>query len=124
MSLDTASARVESAGVPARRGMTRRQALAAAVATGVTVGAGRLLGASMQKLSQPHQGSGTDWISPLGSESARVMHLLRRTTFGYTAGELDAALSAGFGRTVDRLLESAPTEPPNFVAAATPGGRF
>ena len=25
---------------------------------------------------------GTDWISPLGSESARVLQLLRRATFG------------------------------------------
>ncbi len=104
--------------------MTRRQALAAAVATGVSVGAVRLLGTSMQKLSQPHPGSGTDWISPLGSESARVMHLLRRATFGYTDHELETALSAGFNKTVDRLLEAAPSEPPTFDAAATPGGRF
>ncbi|MDQ6877083.1 MAG: DUF1800 domain-containing protein [Candidatus Dormibacteraeota bacterium] len=124
MSVDTFSAGVESGVAQARRGMTRRQALAAAVATGVAVGAVRLLGTSLQKLAQPHPTSGTDWISPLGSESARVMHLLRRTTFGYTAGQLEAALSAGFGRTVDRLLDSPPSEPPNFAAAATPGGRF
>jgi uncharacterized protein (DUF1800 family) len=104
--------------------MTRRQALAAAVTTGVGVGAVRLLGGSMQKLSQPQQSSGSDWISPLGSESARVMHLLRRATFGYTDIELESALSAGFNRTVDRLLEVAPAEPPPFNPSSMPGGRF
>ncbi len=111
---------------PARRGITRRQALAAAVATGVGVGAVRLLGGTLQNLarSAPGSGSGTDWVSPLEHESARVMHLLRRTTFGYSGAQLDAALADGFGKTVDRLLESKPAEPPPFAGAATPGGRF
>jgi uncharacterized protein (DUF1800 family) len=109
---------------PPRRGVTRRQALAAALATGVGVGAIRMLGASMQNLAQPHDTSGTDWISPLGSESARVMHLLRRTTFGYTNAQLETALSDGFKKTVDRLIETPPTEPPPFVASTAPGGRF
>src|SRR5438477_310328 len=64
------------------------------------------------------------WISPLYAESARVMHLLRRTTFGYTPAQLEAALSDGFNMTVDRLLETNPAEPPPFSAAVTPGGRF
>ena len=68
--------------------------------------------------------SGNDWISPLGSESARITHLLRRTTFGHSDAQLEAALSAGFNKTVDRLLETAPAEPPSFDASATPGGRF
>jgi uncharacterized protein (DUF1800 family) len=124
MSVDSASDRVDSAAAPARRGMTRRQALTAAVATGVSVGAVRLLGANMEKLSQSQPATGTDWISPLGSESARVMHLLRRATFGYTDAQLETALSAGFNRTVDRLLETAPAEPLMLDAAATPGGQF
>jgi uncharacterized protein (DUF1800 family) len=124
MSVDTAPDSVDSAAVPRRRGMTRRQALAAAAATGVGVGAVRLLGGTMQNLSQPRPAAGSDWISPLGSESARVMHLLRRATFGYTDVELETALSAGFNRTVDRLLEAAPAEPPMFDASSTPGGRF
>jgi uncharacterized protein (DUF1800 family) len=107
-----------------RRGITRRQALAAALVTGVGVGAVRLLGGSMQDLAQPHVGSGTDWISPLGSESARVMQLLRRATLGYTPVQLEAALSDGFNRTVDRLIETKPAEPPALAAASTPGGRF
>ena len=109
---------------PVRRGITRRQALTAAVATGVGVGAVRLLGGTMQNLARSSAGSGTDWASPLSYESARVMQLLRRTTFGYTDAQLDAALSEGFNKTVDRLLESRPVEPPDFSAAGTPGGRF
>jgi uncharacterized protein (DUF1800 family) len=124
VSVESAAERVDSAAVPARRGVTRRQALAAAVATGISVGAVRMLGSSMQKLSQPQAVSGTDWISPLGSESARVMHLLRRATLGYTDVQLESALSAGFNKTVDRLLETPPDEPPAFDASATPGGRF
>src|SRR6202521_282168 len=124
MSLDTSPDRVVSAAQPSRRGITRRQALAAAVATGVSVGAVRLLGGSMQNLAQHQVGSGVGWVSPLASESARVMQLLRRATFGSTPAQLDAALSAGFNKTVDQLLESKPTEPPVLAAAATPGGRF
>ncbi len=107
-----------------RRGITRRQALAAALVTGVGVGAVRLLGGSMQSLAQPHAGSGTDWISPLGSESARVMQLLRRAALGYTPAELETALSEGFNKTVDRLIETVPSEPAALAAASTPGGRF
>jgi uncharacterized protein (DUF1800 family) len=106
------------------RGITRRQALAAAVATGVGVGVVRLLGGSMQQIASPHTASSTDWISPLSSESARVMHLLRRTTMGYTPAQLEAALSDGFDKTVDRLVESKPAEPPALAEAGTPGGRF
>src|ERR1700680_2287977 len=124
MSLDTPSERVASPAPPARRGITRRQALAAAAATGVSVGAVRLLGGSMQNLSSPHHASGTDWVSPLTSESARVMHLLRRATFGYTPAQLEAALSAGFTKTVDSLIETKPVEAPVLAAATTPGGRF
>jgi uncharacterized protein (DUF1800 family) len=124
MSVDTAADRVDSPPISARRGITRRQALAAAVATGVSVGAVRLLGATMTKLSQAQQVSGSDWISPLGSESARVMHLLRRTTFGYNDHQLETALSAGFNKTVDALLDTPPAEPPQLAAAAAPGGRF
>jgi uncharacterized protein (DUF1800 family) len=52
------------------------------------------------------------------------MHLLRRTTLGYSPEQLEAALSAGFDKTVDRLVESKPTEPPPLAAATTSGGRF
>ncbi len=78
----------------------------------------------MQKIGTPATTSAADWVSPLGSESARVMQLLRRTTLGYTPDQLESALSAGFGKTVDRLVETAPAEPPPLAAASTPGGRF
>src|SRR5712691_10386365 len=115
---------VADAAPPVRKGITRRQALAAAVATGVGVGAVRLLGGTIQNLSHSGAASGTDWVSPLGRESARVMQLLRRTSFGYTQAQLDAALSDGYSKTVDRLLETKPAEPPVLAAAVTPGGRF
>lgn len=78
----------------------------------------------MQKLATTQKPQTADWISPLGSESARVMQLLRRTTFGYSPAQLESALSDGFTKTVDRLLETKPAEPPVLEMAATPGGRF
>ncbi|MFI5283448.1 MAG: DUF1800 family protein [Candidatus Dormibacterales bacterium] len=115
---------VDSAGPRTRRGLTRRQALAAAVVAGVGVGVVRLVGGSMQSVGGRRAPTGLDWASPLGSESARVMQLLRRTTFGYTPAQLESALSEGFQRTVDRLIETPPAEPPALAAANTPGGRF
>src|SRR5256885_12332821 len=95
-------------------GITRRQALAAAVATGIGVGAVRLLSGTLANLqkSPAQAASGNDWASPLGQESARIMQLLRRTTYGYSPAQLNAALSDGFSRTVDRLLHSPPAAPP------------
>ncbi len=125
VSLAPSTEKVDSTSVQVRRGITRRQALAAALATGVGVGAVRLLGGSMQDLAKRKtSGSATDWVSPLGSESARVMQLLRRTSFGYTQSQLEAALTDGFSKTVDRLIETKPVEPVALSAAATPGGRF
>jgi len=73
-------------------------------------------------INMPRLADGLDWISPLATESARVMHLLRRATFGYTDAELDRALSEGYARTVDRLIETPFAEPPAFGMrpAATP----
>jgi uncharacterized protein (DUF1800 family) len=109
---------------PVPKGITRRQALAAAVATGVGVGAVRILGGAIQNISRSKTATGTDWISPLGHEAARTMQLLRRTGFGHTSAQLDAALSDGYNKTVDRLLETKPAEPTALMAATTPGGRF
>ena len=71
-------------------------------------------------IAAPRLAGDVDWISPLAKESARVTHLLRRATFGATEAELDRALSEGFARTVDRLIESAFVEPPVFPAPAAP----
>jgi uncharacterized protein (DUF1800 family) len=124
MSVAPSREKVAAIDLSVRRGLTRRQALAAALAAGVGVGAVRLLGGSMQGIGRPSNGSTMDWISPLGSEGARVMQVLRRTSFGYTAAQLESALSDGFTKTVDRLLETKPVEPPVLAAAGAPGGRF
>src|SRR5207245_2818662 len=80
------------------RGITRRQALAAAAATGVGVGVVRLLGGSMQQIAAPRPASATNWVSPLKSESARVMQLLRRTSFGYPQAQIASSLADGDDR--------------------------
>ena len=78
----------------------------------------------MEQIAALKTGATTDWISPLQAESARVMQLLRRTSFGYTPSHLEAALSDGFNKTVDRLIETPPALPPALAIASTPGGRF
>ena len=110
---------------PRRVGITRRQALLAAAVAGAGVGAIRLLSGSVFDLTKPSlAGKGIGWTTP-GSESALVAQLLRRTTFGYTPQQLEAAVSEGFSRTVDRLLETPAAEPPTLPdAVSTPGGRF
>ena len=73
-------------------------------------------------ITAPRLAGDLDWVSPLGSESGKIAHLLRRATFGYTEAELDRALSEGYARTVDRLIETPFAEPPAFGQrpAATP----
>lgn len=71
-------------------------------------------------IAAPKLAGDVDWNSPLGKESAKVTHLLRRATFGATDAELDRALSEGFARTVERLIESPFVEPPAFPAPAAP----
>ena len=73
-------------------------------------------------ITAPRIAGDLDWVSPLTRESAKVTHLLRRATFGYTDAELDRALSEGYARTVERLIETPFAEPPAFGQrpAATP----
>jgi uncharacterized protein (DUF1800 family) len=88
----------------------------AAAAGGAGVAAVRLLGldAVLGRLVglTPDRG---DWGSPLVDERARVNQVLRRTTFGATPEELERALSDGFDRTVDRLVETPAQRPPDFT---------
>ena len=105
-----------------RPGIRRRTVLAAAAAGGAAVAVARLGGPSALRDLLPGLGTDRpagrpDWASPLGSESAQVMHLLRRTSFGAAGAELEGALSAGYSKTVDRLLSSPPDAPPEL-----PGG--
>ncbi|MBM4434021.1 MAG: DUF1800 domain-containing protein [Chloroflexi bacterium] len=103
----------------------RRAVLGAALAGGAGVAAARLLGIRRVVEVEPEQltkqavatRSGLDWVSPLGDEAVRVAHLLRRTSFGYSPAELEAALTDGYQRAVDRLIETPPMEPPTFPAA-------
>ena len=113
-----------AAGRPTRPILTRRTVLAAAGAAGIGVAAARLVHYANEPAFTPVPITGTqgnktglDWVSPLGSEPARVAQLLRRATFGATAAELDQARSDGYSKTVDRLLETKAAEPPAF-----PGG--
>ena len=66
-----------------RRRVSRREVLGVALAGGAGVAAIRLLGigAPSAPSAAPTTGK-TDWISPLGGESARVSQLLRRVAFG------------------------------------------
>jgi uncharacterized protein (DUF1800 family) len=44
-----------------------------------------------------------------------VNQLLRRATFGATSAEAEKAVSEGFSKTVDRLVETSPQKPPEFA---------
>ncbi len=109
--------------LPARRrggAMTRRAVLGAAIAGGGGVAAFRLLGlggAGIAPALGQHGNGGTDWISPLDKENARVMQLLRRATFGASPADLEKALSDGYQKTVDRLVSTPAAKPP-----VLPGG--
>ena len=108
-----------SAAGPASRGrfrLSRRAVLGAAAASGAAAAGVRLL-----PWTQTALGGHEQWVSPLGSEKARVAHLLRRATLGATMEQFEQAASRGFSRTVDQLLESPPAPPPAFPPASDPG---
>jgi uncharacterized protein (DUF1800 family) len=96
--------------------VSRRTVLGAAAAGGAGIAALRLIVyPRLEELASGAPGltgGRADWISPLGSETARVAHLLRRTTFGATLADFERAASDGYARTVDRLLETRPAAPP------------
>ena len=100
----------------ARSRVSRRTVLGGAAAGGAAIASLRVLVyPRVEQLLQSTRaatGGRSDWISPLGSEKARVAHLLRRTTFGATLDDFEKAASDGFSKTVDRLLETRPEPPP------------
>ena len=108
-----------------RSGLRRRQVLAGAGLAAGALGATRLLG--LHTLGIPGlttaaaQGepavATTDWRSPLDQPDAQVGHLLRRTTFGATTAQYDAARADGFRRTVDRLIETPAVMPKELAGA-------
>ncbi len=89
-----------------------------ALAVGAGVTALRLLGldrriARVARDAVPGAAARTaDWTTPLAQETARITHLLRRATFGAGPADLEAAFSLGYGKLVDRLVETPPAEPP------------
>src|SRR6185503_5390546 len=92
------------------------------VSSSGTVAGPGVLQPPISGITAPRLAGDLDWVSPLTRESAKVTHLLRRATFGYTDAELDRALSEGYARTVERLIETPFAEPPAFGQrpAATP----
>src|SRR5262245_45155249 len=116
---------VDEASEPAEKKATspvsRRTVLGAAAAGGAGIAALRVLVyPRVEQLPQSTRAAASgrgDWISPLGSEKARVAHLLRRTTFGASLDELEKAASDGYSKTVDRLLETRPARPPPLAAS-------
>src|SRR5881628_2049849 len=58
-----------------------------------------------------------DWISPLDKPEAQVAQLLRRATFGMTKAQYDLAVSDGFKKTVDKLIETPPSVPKDLAGA-------
>src|SRR5579884_485055 len=103
---------------PSRPRIDRRRVLAGAVLGGAGLAA--LHGVLAAGLRGRTGRTGDGWASPLGSEAARVMHLLRRATFGASPEEFERAASDGFQRTVDRLLEEPPAPPPDLWSADDP----
>ncbi|GAC1458202.1 MAG: hypothetical protein NVSMB8_06610 [Candidatus Limnocylindrales bacterium] len=117
----------QTAPPPSRRrpGLRRRQVLVSAGLAAGALGATRVLG--LNTLGIPGitgaaalEGATVatkDWASPLNQPDAQVGHLLRRTTFGATKAQLDAARADGFRRTVDKLIET-PAAAPKELAGA------
>ena len=101
------------------RGLRRRHVLLGAGAAAGALAVTRVLGlhhlGDFPTLNLPGETpkpTSVDWISPLKKPEAQVGHLLRRATFGATPSEYQQSVSDGFKKTVDRLLETFPAEPP------------
>src|SRR5258708_30364217 len=100
------------------RRIPRRHVMGGALAVGAGVTALRLLSLDhrsprVAKAPVPVGGRrAPDWASRLVAEPARITHLLRRATFGAGPDELEAAFQLGYGKVVDKLVETPPAEPP------------
>ena len=102
------------------RGLRRRHLLVGAGAAAGGLAITKALG--LYDLRAPGQtesptAAGIDWISPLNKPEAQVAHLLRRAAFGATPSEYQQSTQDGFKKTVDRLVETKPVEPPTLAGA-------
>ena len=110
---------------PRRSGLRRRQVLVGAGLAAGALGATRVLGVGALGISggtaaaalEGETVATKDWVSPLDQPDAQVGHLLRRTTFGATKAQYDAAHADGFRRTVDRLIETPAVAPKELAGA-------
>ena len=111
---------------PTKRGLSRRTVIVGAGAAAGSLAVSRVIGLHKigpdpLALVQPGLAAPTvntkDWVSPLDQPEAQVAQLLRRTTFGMTRPQYDAALKDGFKTTVDKLVET-PAAPPKDLAGA------
>jgi uncharacterized protein (DUF1800 family) len=110
--------------VTKKRGLRRRHVLVGAGAAAGGLAITKALGLynlsglpSVPGQTQPPTTAGVDWISPLDKPQAQVAHLLRRATFGATPAEYQQSIKDGFKKTVDRLVETKPAEPPALAGA-------
>jgi uncharacterized protein (DUF1800 family) len=100
------------------RRVTRRYVIGGALVAGTGVAALRLLGLDrtiprVRSAIAPRAAADpAGWASPLSQETARIAHLLRRTSFGGGPDDLEAAFKVGYGKLVDQLIETPPAEPP------------
>jgi len=108
----------------APRGIRRRHVLLGAGAAAGALAVTRVLGlhhlGDFPTLGSPAETAkptSLDWISPLERPEAQVGHLLRRATFGATPAEYELSVSDGFKKTVERLVEIFPAEPPALPGA-------
>src|SRR5437867_4661792 len=104
--------------------LSRRTVLAAAASGAAGMAAARLLALRDSRppvapgaVKDAARGAGLDWVSPLDRDAAKTAQLLRRATFGATPAELEQTIADGYARTVDRLVESVPAEPPALAGA-------
>ena len=100
------------------RGLRRRDVLVGAGAAAGGLAITNALGLyDRPARTESPTAAGIDWISPLDKPEAQVAHLLRRATFGATPAEYEQSVRDGFKKTVDRLVETKPAEPPALAGA-------
>src|ERR1039457_1739076 len=99
--------------------LSRRQVLG--IAAGGVVGAVgfRYLTLQFPGGSQTVASAAGAWASPLETPAGLAAHFLRRATFGYTAGELDAAASMSYPDLVDMVVNEQAHPLPQIAAATS-----